>query len=116
MWSWLKSMARAPAGRAPVALPDALWQATVQALPFLAALDAARQQRLRVLVGGFLATKEFHGTHGLEITDAMATSIAAQACLPLVDLRAPPAGPRGDPLGWYADFVGIVVHRGEVVA
>lgn len=116
MWSWLKAVARAPAALTTVALPDALWRATVESLPFLAALDGGEQQRLRALAGRFLATKEFHGAQGLDVTDAMATSIAAQACLPLLHLRPPPAGGRAGQLGWYADFVGIVLHPREVVA
>jgi Mlc titration factor MtfA (ptsG expression regulator) len=34
----------------------------------------------------FLAEKEFAGAHGLEVTDAMRVSIAAQACLPILEL------------------------------
>ena len=41
----------------------------------------------------------------------MAVAIAAQACLPLLHWGAPEQA-----LRWYADFVGIVVHPGEVVA
>jgi Mlc titration factor MtfA (ptsG expression regulator) len=53
-----------------------------------------------------LQDKEFHGAQGLTITDEIALSIAAQAVLPVLHLG----------LGWYDDFVGIVVHPGEVVA
>ena len=54
----------------------------------------------------FLADKEFHGANGMAITDTVAVAIAAQAVLPVLHLG----------LGWYDDFVGIVVHPDEVLA
>ncbi|MDB5846286.1 MAG: hypothetical protein JWP29_38 [Rhodoferax sp.] len=116
MWSWLKALASAPLRRSPAPIPDDLWQGLLAQLPFIAALSADEQRTLRALAAGFLADKEFHGAGGLAITDAMAVSIAAQACLPLLHLPPPHAGPRAQVLDWYADFVGIVVHAGEVVA
>lgn len=96
-------------------IPDGLWLHTLVRYPFLAALPLPAQQRLRSLSAQFLAGKEFHGAHGLKITDDIAVSIAAQACLPLVHL--PGQGRwRDDALGWYDDFVGIVVHPAEAVA
>ena len=92
-------------------IPDALWQATLSEYGFLQVLPADEQARLRQLTSHFLAQKEFHGAQGLEVTDAMAVAIAAQACLPLLHWGAPEQA-----LRWYADFVGIVVHPGEVVA
>ena len=101
--------------RATVApVPDisaTLWLQTLQRYPFLAALPLHDQAKLRALSALFLDQKEFHGAHGLVVTDAMAIDIAAQACLPLLHW--------GDParaLGWYDDFVGIVLHPGEAVA
>lgn len=104
---------------APRAIPDPLWQSVLADHGFLAELSEAARQRLRHLCGEFLAEKEFHGAGGLHVTDAMAVAIAAQACLPLLDLAArPDGGPlgRGSVLRWYRDFVGIVVQPGEVVA
>jgi len=88
-----------------------LWLDTLQRYPFLAALSLHDQSKLRALAALFLHDKRFHGAHGLEVTDAMAIDIAAQACLPLLHW--------GDPakaLAWYDDFVGIVLHPGEAVA
>ena len=61
-----------------------------------------------------MARKEFHGAGGLLVTDAMAVAVAAQACLLLVGLASDkdPAAA----LAWYDDFVGIVLHPGEVLA
>ena len=88
-----------------------LWQQTLQAYSFLAALPLADQAKLRALAALFLQRKQFHGAHGLIVTDPMAVQIAAQACLPLLHWGAPRKA-----LAWYDDFVGIVVHPGEAVA
>lgn len=91
---------------APPEVPEVLWCQTLAQFPFLAARPAADVSRLRVLAAQFLATKEFNGANGFVITDAVAVAIAAQAVLPVLQLG----------LAWYDDFVGIVVHPGEVVA
>lgn len=96
-------------GDAGADIPDALWQAVWQRLPFLHRLSATEAAQLRHLAALFLRQKEFHGGHGLTITDQMALDIALQACLPLMHW-----GPRA--LDWYGDFVVIVVHPDEVLA
>ncbi len=88
------------------AVPDALWQLTLAQYPFLAARPAVDQARLRTLTAQFLEQKEFSGAHGLVVTDEMAVAIAAQACLPVLNLR----------LKLYEDFKGIVVHPGAMLA
>ncbi|MFN7444322.1 MAG: zinc-dependent peptidase [Curvibacter sp.] len=92
-------------------LPDALWQTTLARCPYLTELTPPQQSRLRGLTALFLEDKEFHGAQGLLITDEMAVTIAAQACLPVLHF-----GPGAQALRWYDDFVGIVVHADEVVA
>ncbi|MES2937871.1 MAG: M90 family metallopeptidase [Pseudomonadota bacterium] len=101
MFGWLTR--RKPRARE---IPDALWAAALARYPFLAERPAAERDALRALAGQFLAQKEFHGAGGFTITDEVAVSIAAQAVLPVLHLG----------LGWYDDFVGVVVHRDEVVA
>jgi Mlc titration factor MtfA (ptsG expression regulator) len=86
-------------------VPDALWQATVAALPFIARLPAADVAQLRTLVGRFLADKEMAGAGGLELTASMQVNIAAQACLPVLQLG----------LEWYRGWSSIVVYPGEFV-
>jgi Mlc titration factor MtfA (ptsG expression regulator) len=105
--------------RQPTPVPDALWQSTLAAHPFLSVLSSTEHGRLRQLCTHFLAEKEFHGANGLEFTDAMALAIAAQACLPLLHMHGTSGEPVRDPLkllDWYGDFVGIVVQPGAVVA
>ena len=79
-------------------IDDALWRRATGALRFL-----PKTPRLRQLALLFLAEKQFAGAHGLELTDAMRVSIAAQACLPVLELG----------LDWYAGFTGIVVYPGD---
>jgi hypothetical protein len=100
MLAWLRKRARPPA------VPQALWQEVLARYPFLHRRSAADEARLRLLAERFLASKQFHGANGFVITDRVALAIAAQAVLPVLNLG----------LDWYDDFVGIVVHPGEVVA
>jgi MtfA peptidase len=107
---WLRKVAQALQG-APRGIPDGLWHSTIAQYPFLTVLSAAEQARLRSFSALFLSHKEFHGV-GLEMTDAVALAIAAQACLPVLHLHAKPARA----LAWYDDFVGINVYPGEMRA
>lgn len=105
--------------REPPLVPERLWRKTLARHRFLQALDRAEQQRLRQLCRHFLVEKEFHGAHGLVISDSIALAIAAQACLPLLHLGGVGLVPGRDPLqalDWYGDFVGIVVQPGAAVA
>lgn len=105
--------------RRPRDLPADTWPQTVQALPFLRELSPQELRRLQTLVRHFLLEKEFQGAHGLQVSDAMALSVAAQACLPLLHMR-PPSGQRDKDglkvLDWYGDFVGIVIQPGAAIA
>jgi Mlc titration factor MtfA (ptsG expression regulator) len=67
-------------------IPDELWRTTVDALHILDRLDDAEIERLRELATLFLRQKEFVGTHELVVTDAMCVTVAAQACLPILNL------------------------------
>jgi len=110
MWRWLDRL-RGRERRPRPPIPDTLWQEALAVCPYLASHPAAELERLRELSALFLEDKEFHGAQGLRITDVMAVTIAAQACLPVLHF-----GPGAQPLRWYDDFVGIVVHPDEVLA
>ncbi len=86
-------------------VPDALWQETIRDLPFLACLDADEQAKLRRLAEQFLAEKEFSAAGGLELTDACCVCIAAQGCLPILELG----------LEAYGGWVGVIVYPDEFV-
>jgi hypothetical protein len=88
------------------AIPEPLWQLTLARYPFLAARTAGKLAALREMATLFLDRKEFSGAGGLVVSDEMAVAIAAQACLPALELG----------LSWFDGFVGIVVHPDAVVA
>ncbi len=92
-------------------IPAQLWLDVVGRYPFIAALPLHELAKLRALGALFLQRKQFTGVHGLQVTDAMAVAIAAQACLPLLHW-----GDAQQALAWYDDFVGIVVHPADAVA
>lgn len=87
------------------AIPDSLWASTIAALPFLARLTDDERQRLKALTEAFLAEKEFSTAGGLELSDEICVAIAAQGCLPILNLG----------LAAYRDWVGIVVYPDEFV-
>ncbi len=92
-------------GRTQTEIPDALWQRSVERLPFLGWLQEPERQELRALVTQFLDEKEFTATGGLVLDDDMRLSIAIQGCLPVLRLG----------LDWYDGWVGIVVYPAEFV-
>lgn len=91
--------------RRPAPIPEALWQRTLASLPFFATLTVDQQKRLKTLAERFLAEKEFTAAGGLELNDEICVAIAAQGCLPILELG----------LGAYGDWVGIVVYPDEFV-
>jgi Mlc titration factor MtfA (ptsG expression regulator) len=105
---WWSALRRRREARALLrrAIPDALWNATLAALPFVAARPPEQRERLRRLASLFLDRKEFSGAGGLEVTDPIALAVAVQACLPVLELG----------IDQYDAFVGIVLHPDAVVA
>jgi MtfA peptidase len=95
--------ARAVARRA---IPDAMWDACLVALPFLARRPALERDRVRRMASLFLDRKEFSGAQGFVVTDEIALAVAAQACLPVLELG----------IECYDGFIGIVMHSDVVVA
>ncbi len=108
MPGWLQSLRRRREARVLQrrAIPDALWQACIAQLPFIAARPAEQQVRLRRMASLFLDRKEFSGAQGFVVTDGIALAVAVQACLPVLELG----------LDCYDGFVGIVMHGDAVVA
>ena len=87
------------------AIDDTLWQNTLDRLPFFDHLDDTERARLRECTTLFIAEKEFSTAHDLMLTDAMIVAIAAQACLPVLNLS----------LELYRGWVGVIVYPGEFV-
>ncbi len=86
-------------------IPEGLWQRVVSALPFVAALSGEDQARLRLLAREFLSKKEFTPVGGVVLSDEMCVSIAAQGCLPILELG----------LDYYRGWVGMIVYPDEFV-
>src|SRR3979490_2373723 len=84
-------------------IDDALWLSATGKLAFINRLSADEREKLKQLVILFLAEKQFAGAHDIDVTDAMRVSIAAQACLPILELG----------LDWYSGWTGIVIYPGD---
>src|SRR5688500_9827816 len=74
-------------------IDDAAWRRATERLTFLPG-----SEKLKELALLFLAEKELVGTHELELTEEMRIAIAAQACLPILELG----------LDWYKGWHGVV--------
>lgn len=87
------------------ALPEEEWRAAVSDLPLLRGLSGDELRRLRELATLFLYEKEVvaGGVHSLSI--GLRLKIAAQACLPILELG----------IGYYAGWVGVIVYPDEFV-
>jgi Mlc titration factor MtfA (ptsG expression regulator) len=82
-------------------IDDAPWREVLGRYPFLDLGPGDGKLREATLL--FLAEKELVGAHGLEVTDLMRLSIAAQACLPILELG----------LDWYGGWRGVVIYPGD---
>ena len=84
-------------------MDEALWRAATRGFAFIQKLSSPQELKLKDLVLLFLADKQFTGARGFEVTDPIRLSIAAQACLPILELG----------LDWYSGWSGIVVYPGD---
>jgi Mlc titration factor MtfA (ptsG expression regulator) len=84
-------------------LDEKLWRSATGSFKFVQSLSKPETQKLQQLVLLFLAEKQFAGVGGIEVGDAMRVSIAAQACLPILELG----------LDWYSGWTGIVLYPGD---
>jgi Mlc titration factor MtfA (ptsG expression regulator) len=69
-------------------LPPSMRAAIERHVPIAATLPPGLRRRLEGLVVAFLHEKQFVGCNGLEVTDEMRATIAAQACLLLLGRRS----------------------------
>lgn len=87
-------------------LSPAEWTGICRRLHALRQLDEADRERLRRLVMLFLHYKQIHGAGGAEPDRTMRLVIAAQACLPVLNLG----------LDWYAGWYSVLVYPEAFVA
>ncbi|HYG46003.1 MAG TPA: M90 family metallopeptidase [Bordetella sp.] len=116
MLRWLKGRGADAAAIAQVQariVPE-LWAQVLHAHPFLSVLDPAEREQLQARAAWLLASKNLNGARGLELSDFMRLSIAAQAALPILNL--PPALYEGwDEIIVYPEGFSIPrVHQDDV--
>lgn len=70
----------------PEPVDPAHWQAVVTACPLLQPLPPEQSERLRGLAAHFLADKQFSALAGATLDEHRCLLIAAQACLPVLEL------------------------------
>ncbi len=104
-WAAARSLFRRLSRNAPVSIDETLWKKTVATFPFLACLSDDEKVRLRRLSEQFLAEKRFSAAGDLILDETMCVTIAAQGCLPILELG----------LSAYRGWVGIVVYPDEFV-
>ncbi len=88
------------------AIAPALWDDVVDRLPILDRLDTDEIARLRELATLFLHQKAVVGAHELRIDDTMRIAVAAQACLPILNLG----------LDYYRGWFTVILYPGAFVA
>jgi Mlc titration factor MtfA (ptsG expression regulator) len=81
-------------------LPDTMHAAMERNVALVTALPDDERRRLEALVIAFLDEKQFVGCNGLEVTDEIRVTIAAQACLLLL----------GRPRSLYDELQSILVY------
>lgn len=88
MLRWLKGRGARPSAVAEMQarISPELWRQVLDAHPFLAALTAEEAAQLLARSAWLLASKNINGAQGLEVSDFMRLSIAAQASLPILNL------------------------------
>lgn len=86
-------------------LPEEAWRAAVSGLSVLRGLSEEEMERLRELATLFLNEKQLVAAGGFSVDDDTRIKIAAQACLPILNLG----------LNYYAGWVSVIVYPGEFI-
>jgi hypothetical protein len=87
------------------AIPQPLWRAALEGLPFLAIYTEAELARLRQHVVLFLSAKSIVAASGFEVTPLMRVMIAIQACVLTLNL-----GPH-----YYDGWENVIVYPDEFI-
>ncbi|VCU72278.1 Protein MtfA [Pigmentiphaga humi] len=85
-WLFARGASKHRTARMQARIDTELWTQTLAAHPFLARLLPEQQAALQARAAWFLASKAMTGAGGQEVTDEIRLSIAAQACLPILNL------------------------------
>ncbi|MGE0079817.1 MAG: zinc-dependent peptidase [Thiohalomonadaceae bacterium] len=103
MWSLRAWRHRRILRRARIA--DGIWAQVREAFPVFDGLSAAEDERLRQLCVLFLHEKTLEPAGDLVLDETMRVAIAAQACLPILQLG----------LDWYDGWSAVIVYPAEFV-
>jgi MtfA peptidase len=90
--------------RAP--LDPTMWQAVVARASYLHGMSDDELARLARWVALFIDAKEFSTTHNVELTEEMRLTVAAQACLLILNLD----------IDYYAGWREIIIYPEEFIA
>ena len=83
-------------------IPHHVWRSVTRRIEVLQGLDAVQAARLRELATWFLHSKSINGVHGLDVTLQMRVTIAAQACLLILNLD----------IDYFDNWVEVVLYPG----
>lgn len=88
------------------AFPEAWQQTLLERLPFVARIPLPEKEQLQFLIKVFLADKSFYGCAGQEIDDDIRVTVAAQACLLILNQKRAP----------YPELDSILIYPSTFVA
>jgi MtfA peptidase len=83
-------------------LPYRLWHSVTRRIAVLRGLDAVQMARLRELATWFLHSKSINGAQGLDVTLPMRVTVAAQACLLILNLD----------IDYFDNWIEVVLYPG----
>lgn len=85
---------------------DGTWGAVRRSWPILATLSASDSVKLRALVDAFLGSKSLEGAGGFDLDEESRVVVAAQACVPILELG----------MEAYAGWRSVIVYPGGFVS
>ena len=88
------------------AVTDEVWRSVRRSLPIVATLGEPDAEKLRALADSFLRTKSLEGAGGFELDDEMRVVVAAQACVPILELG----------MEAYTGWRSVIVYPGGFVS
>ena len=88
------------------AVTDEVWRTLRESVPIVTTLREPDAEKLRGLTDSFLRTKSLEGAGGFELQDEMRVMVAAQACIPILELG----------IDAYAGWRSVVVYPGGFVS
>ena len=88
------------------AVSDEAWESVLGSLPILSTLSEPDAEKLRGLVDSFLRTKSLEGAGGFELDEEARIVVAAQACIPILELG----------LEAYIGWRSVVIYPGGFVS